>query len=639
MFNIAFSNEGEADRVLQEMARFRQQHGEAAQIRIVAYEPSFQSFSQSANFERLQQTIRDNHIQVDFFGGNTAREVIHAKGVIVNDQVLFTTGAVIDGSRHKADISVQLSPEAARTFRTYVDEAVVGDAGNARRQELAAQLARQGVLVNDPEARLPYIARAQDGLIRGAERELTVSVSELRNPETTLAIIERARAGVEVNLQYREIDPRSRVLLDQATQQYPNLRAENVSGWEPRPHFNTIIADGQQAYVGTAYLWPNQQQMVHHGRSFENGVLLQGDAVRSLLEQMEQLRSLQQAPRPGQRLLNPAPNDAPDVGVRLRDQTTGSISISAPPNSRIGVDIRDSTVNGAIQTVTGTGNVQVSGNRDTPGTAATTPPDGNGNVQVTATPGLRIELQHPGTSGRSGTDMRIENSTVGGGVQSIVGNDNVQVNVNDARVQGSNRQTVTGDDNRQTQNLGANVTTGSIQQTIDGRTGARQQIGDDLPPAPRPPPADDRRSALPADAPARARDPGLDDPRHPQHPMFASALDGIQAYERGRGLDSGEFGRNVAGSLVASAVASGLPEIRHVVFNAEGTRAFAVDTPNLDAEWRRIAFVDVAGAGQQSLAASTDRLRESQVQAASQAVASPQPQVRPEEQRSGARLA
>ncbi|MGN6152923.1 MAG: XVIPCD domain-containing protein [Lysobacteraceae bacterium] len=638
VFNIAFSNEGEARQVLDAMSEFRRLHGDAAQIRIVAYEPSFRSFEGTPAFRELQEVIRRDRIEVDFFGNDPSqREVIHAKGVAVNDQVLFSTGAVIDASRNKADISVQLPPDAARAFNAYLDEAVIGNAGVDRRQQLAADAAREGVLINDPEARLPYIARAQDGLIRGAQRELTVSVSELRNPETTRAIIERADAGVNVQVQFREMDPESRRLLAEAQQRLPNLAVEDVSAWQPRPHYNVIVADRQQAYVGTAYLWQNQQDMLQHGRSFENGVLLQGDAVQRLQAQMEALRSLQPA-HPGQRLLNPASPDAPDVGVRVNGQTTGSISVSAPPGSSIGVDVRDSTVNGSIQTVSGSGNVQVSGHRETLGTAATAAPDGNGNVQVTATPGLRVELQHPGTSGRTGTDVRIDDSTVNGSVQSIVGNDNMQVDVNAARVQGSNRQTVTGDDNRQTQNLGANVTTGSIQQTIDGRTGARQQIGDDLP-APRTPPADDRRSALPADTPGLARGPGLDDPRHPQHPMFASALERIQTYERDRGIDSGDFGRNVAGSLVASAVASGLPEIRHVVFNAEGTRAFAVDTPNLDAEWRRIAFVDVAGAGQQSLAASTERLRESQVQAASQAVASPQPQVRPEEQRSGARMA
>jgi hypothetical protein len=480
VFNIAFNNQGEARQVLDAMSDFRQMHPDAP-IRIVAYEPSFRSFEGKPGFDELQRIIERDRIQVEFFGRDPSqREVIHAKGVAVNDQVLFSTGAVIDGSSQKADISVPLPPDAARAFNAYLNEAVIGDASVARRQELTANAAREGVLINDPEARLPYIARAQDGLIRGAERELTVSVSELRNPETTRAIIERAEAGVNVQVQFREMDPESRQLLADAQQRLPNLKVEDVSAWQPRPHYNAIIADREQAYVGTAYLWQNQQDMLQHGRSFENGVLLQGDAVQRLQAQMEALRSLQ-PPNPGQRLLNSAPDDAPDVGVRLRNETTGSISISAPANSSIGVDVQNSTT-GTIQTVSGSGNVQVSGNRETLGTAATATPDANGNVQATDTPGLRIELQNPGTSGRTGTDVRIDNSTVNGGVQSIIGNDNVQIDINQARINGDRRQTVIdGDNNVQTQNLGANVTAGSVTQTIDGRSDSRQQVGNDVP--------------------------------------------------------------------------------------------------------------------------------------------------------------
>ncbi len=631
VFNIAFNNQGEARQVLDAMSDFRQMHPEAP-IRIVAYEPSFRSFEGRDGYDELQRIIQRDRIQVEFFGNDPAqREVIHAKGVAVNDQVLFSTGAVIDGSSQKADISVPLPPDAARAFNAYLNEAVIGDASVARRQELTANAAREGVLINDPEARLPYIARAQDGLIRGAERELTVSVSELRNPETTRAIIERAEAGVNVQVQFREMDPESRQLLADAQQRLPNLKVEDASAWQPRPHYNAIIADREQAYVGTAYLWQNQQDMLQHGRSFENGVLLQGEPVRQLQSQMDALRSLQPA-NPGQRLLSPAPDDAPDVGVRLRNDTTGSISISAPANSSIGVDVQNSTT-GAIQTVSGSGNVQVSGNRETLGTAATAAPDANGNVQVTDTPGLRIELQTPGTSGRTGTDVRIDNSTVNGGVQSIVGNDNVQIDINDARINGDRRQTVIdGDHNRQTQNLGGNVTADSVTQTIDGRSGSRQQVGNDVPPVAVPtertPPVDDRRSALPD----TSRDPGLDDPRHPNHTLFASALDRIRTFERDRGIDSGDFARNLAGDLTVRSVEAGLPRINHVVFNAEGTRAFAVDTPNLDAEWRRVAYTDIAGAGQQTLAASSERLRELQSPALSPAAVQQDMQQRPDEQ-------
>ncbi len=434
VFNIAFNNQGEARQVLDAMSDFRQMHPDAP-IRIVAYEPSFRSFEGRDGFDELQRIIQRDRIQVEFFGNDPAqREVIHAKGVAVNDQVLFSTGAVIDGSSQKADISVPLPPDAARAFNAYLNEAVIGDASVARRQELTANAAREGVLINDPEARLPYIARAQDGLIRGAERELTVSVSELRNPETTRAIIERAEAGVNVQVQFREMDPESRRLLAEAQQRLPNLKVEDASAWQPRPHYNVIIADREQAYVGTAYLWQNQQDMLQHGRSFENGVLLQGDAVQRLQAQMEALRSLQPA-NPGQRLLNPAPDDAPDVGVRLRNETTGSISISAPPGSSIGVDVRDSTVNGSIQTVSGSGNVQVAGD-GLRVDGRTVRPDANGNVQVTDGAGLGITLNNPGTSGNGDTTIRLDGSRVDGSVQSAIGTGNVQIsgNGNDVRI-------------------------------------------------------------------------------------------------------------------------------------------------------------------------------------------------------------
>jgi hypothetical protein len=483
VYNIAFNNQGEAQRVLDAIGDFRERHPNA-KIEVVAYKPSFDSFQgNKEEFAKLNQFIKDNGVDLKFMEGTTSRQVIHAKGVAVNDDVLFTTGAVIDASRHKADISTPLSREGGAAFRTYFDEAVLGDASNTRRQELAADLARHGVLVNDPVARLPYIARAQDGLIRGADRELFIGVSELQNPDTARDIVRQLgeKPNLKVEIQYREMDPQSQALLQQAQKDYPGrLQVQDVSKWEPRPHFNTIIADGQQAYVGTAYLWPNQQQMIHHGRSFENGVLLQGESVRQLQGQIESLRQLQPA-NPGQRLLNPAPENAPDVGVRINNQNTGSVSISAPANTSIGVEVRDSTV-GNIQTVSGTGNVQISGNRETLGTASTAAPDINGNVQVNSTPGLRIELQNPGTSGRTGTDVRIENSTVNGGVQLIIGNQNTQVTINEARINGDQRQTVNGgNDNRQTQNLGANVTAESVTQTINGRSDSRQQIGNDVP--------------------------------------------------------------------------------------------------------------------------------------------------------------
>lgn len=63
-----------------------------------------------------------------------------------------------------------------------MNEAVHGDATHERRAELAAELARLGVIINEPVAGLTYVSRAQDALIRGAHLNLTLSLSELIDP-------------------------------------------------------------------------------------------------------------------------------------------------------------------------------------------------------------------------------------------------------------------------------------------------------------------------------------------------------------------------------------------------------------------------------------------------------------------------
>ncbi|KAF9283091.1 hypothetical protein BGZ68_005577 [Mortierella alpina] len=100
-----------------------------------------------------------------------------------------------------------------------------------RRAQLAAKLASNGVVINDPVTGLTYISRAQDALIRGAARELMVSISELVDPSITQILIGRAASGVEVLIQVRELDPVSQWLLTDAKTLYPNLQLEDSSSW------------------------------------------------------------------------------------------------------------------------------------------------------------------------------------------------------------------------------------------------------------------------------------------------------------------------------------------------------------------------------------------------------------------------
>ncbi|KAH7176855.1 hypothetical protein EDB81DRAFT_675843 [Dactylonectria macrodidyma] len=293
LLNLSMSNQGDARGVLSALVDFRHQNPDA-DMAIVVSKLGPTDFQETPAFRNYIQILRDNNIHVDTFTGadGPTRQVMHAKGIVIDDGVLFSTGAVMDTwPINKADFSIELPAPAAMSFRRYTDEAIRGDASPERRAELAAELASQGVLINDPVAGLTYISRAQDALIRGASCKLMVSISELVDPAMTQMLLDRVASGVDVTIQVRELDPVSIRLLNDACSRYPNLHLEDSSWWEPRPHFNAIIADGSTAYLGTSYLWPTQRNMLHHGRSLENGVLLKGDAAASVGKQIDELRT------------------------------------------------------------------------------------------------------------------------------------------------------------------------------------------------------------------------------------------------------------------------------------------------------------------------------------------------------------
>ncbi|KAF7544676.1 hypothetical protein G7Z17_g9762 [Cylindrodendrum hubeiense] len=293
LLNLSMSNQGDASGVLSALVDFRHQNPNA-NMTIVVSKLGPTDFQETPEFRTYIDILASNRIFVDTFTGvdGPTRQVMHAKGIVIDHEVLFSTGAVMDTwPINKGDFSIELPPTAAVLFQRYTNEAIRGDATPERRAELAAELASCGVVINDPVAGLTYISRVQDALIRGASRELFVSISELVDPVMTQMLLDRVANGVDVTIQVRELDPVSIKLLMDALVLYPNLRLEDSSWWEPRPHWNTIIADGKTAYLGTSYLWPTQRNMLHQGRSFENGVLLNGDAAVSVRTQIDDLRT------------------------------------------------------------------------------------------------------------------------------------------------------------------------------------------------------------------------------------------------------------------------------------------------------------------------------------------------------------
>ncbi|KAH7251078.1 hypothetical protein BKA59DRAFT_394132 [Fusarium tricinctum] len=293
ILNLSMCDQGDAKIVIDALIDFRKQNPDAIMSAVVSkLGPTI--YQDTPAYNDYIKLLEEHQIHIDMFTGvdGPTRQVVHAKAIVIDDRTLFSTGAIVDTKPiNKADFSIELPPAAAKAFQIYMEEAILGGVNNERRAHLAAKLANLGVIINDPIASLTYISRAQHTLLRGARRDLLVSVSELVDPKITKLLVRRAANGVTITIQVREIDALSSKILAQAMRRYgKRISVEDVSWWEPRPHYNAIIADGSLAYLGTSYFWPTQRNMIHQGRSLENGVLLEGEAVRVLREHLDELR-------------------------------------------------------------------------------------------------------------------------------------------------------------------------------------------------------------------------------------------------------------------------------------------------------------------------------------------------------------
>jgi hypothetical protein len=312
VFNIGFSADGPEKLMRDALLEYRQRNP-GAKIRVMVYEPSWGSFPN--NRLKLDPLFShpDVNIQVVFPPRQSTRTVIHAKGLVAGDRVVLSTAAVIEKTLKKLDVTTELPPQAAGAYKRYMELVASRGSNRVERQKLLGELAKHGVVVNDPVVRAPYVARAIDSLVTGANRSIRFTGSELRDVATTRKLIAQASRGLDVHIQYREIDPASKRLLQFAQKKYPNLKVEDVTNWKPYPHFNAVVADDQQVYVGTAYLWSNQLKMVQHGVSYENGVLLDGDSAKSFLRQLRDFESDEWVRNGGRPPPPPEPRPRPNL--------------------------------------------------------------------------------------------------------------------------------------------------------------------------------------------------------------------------------------------------------------------------------------------------------------------------------------
>ncbi|MCP1372985.1 XVIPCD domain-containing protein [Dyella lutea] len=89
--------------------------------------------------------------------------------------------------------------------------------------------------------------------------------------------------------------------------------------------------------------------------------------------------------------------------------------------------------------------------------------------------------------------------------------------------------------------------------------------------------------------------PRLDDPRHPDHPMFLRGWTNVQRIDAGLGRPSDQCSANLTGMLVVACKAQGMTRIDAVTLSEDGSRAVATEQV-LGRTFQRHAVVDTAQA-------------------------------------------
>lgn len=218
------------------------------------------------------------------------RSSANQKTIATPDAATLSTASFNAGMIKRIEAAVTLPPEVSKLYVEYERLAATPGGNKQRRADLLEELAKNGVVINDPQLQRMYATRALNGLISGSQHHLELHMKETIEPEVMQTLIDQARPGVTVDIRFRgRIEGESRRMLEEARLGAPDLPLDLVEyrGKIPMPHLDVVIADDRRALVGTNYLWANHLETIQPtGRSFEHGVVYGPEAIADLRRQL-----------------------------------------------------------------------------------------------------------------------------------------------------------------------------------------------------------------------------------------------------------------------------------------------------------------------------------------------------------------
>ncbi|MCW2961628.1 MAG: PLD-like domain [Thermoleophilia bacterium] len=176
---------------------------------------------------------------------------LHTKAIVADGSVGYVgTAAPVGGLRGpgKLDYAAELGPTEARVLERAIEAVANGDTTQVRATAEAA--ARVGLYYNDPKHGVTLLRDRIESLITGAEHSIVAS-SKILGDTRSVELLAAAKArGVDVLL---ITTPKS---TKQSVKQARKAGIETVVHEEKAgyAHGNFLLADANQAYMGTAML-------------------------------------------------------------------------------------------------------------------------------------------------------------------------------------------------------------------------------------------------------------------------------------------------------------------------------------------------------------------------------------------------
>jgi hypothetical protein len=236
---------------------------------------------------------------------------------------LDTSGFIIYPGFMKLDIGLELDTRQSKLVHDYFKEANCFNFDITQARKKLDDLAKEGIMINDPKSKKYFATRGMHQLIREAKESIVCNYGDCNDEIFIDEILKKHKSGVDIKLIFHEIRENALKLiydnfsdrLDLTFDEFlrdvrnPNksyyfkthgfslLRQERFkNNSEKSPfyiHSNILSCDNKKVMVGTNFPWVNAvyNRVLPDGPSHESAFIASGDLAKTILHKLKGFES------------------------------------------------------------------------------------------------------------------------------------------------------------------------------------------------------------------------------------------------------------------------------------------------------------------------------------------------------------